>query len=296
MTMNRFVLRILILLGLLTGWTGIAAAGHMTATLDAETPHPRPGSRITLALAMKPEKTWHGYWENPGDAGIATTVKWTLPAGVTVGRLRYPVPRRLIVQGLMNYVYEQPYAYLMTLTIPANIRPGTPIVISGAANWLACSPAICVPERGTVSIALTAGDGAIASADRARFDAWRARLPLPLAQPARFERKGDRIRIAIPFPGGRPLAAPYFYPATDGVIDYAAPQSISRNGDGVIVEVKASPAGARPATLSGVLAIGHDRGLSLTATPGAVPAASSPVAANARHARSIRSNGRPSAA
>jgi thiol:disulfide interchange protein len=280
MTLHRFLLRAMILLGLLTGWAGIAAAGHMTATLDAETLHPKPGSRVTLALAMKPEKDWHGYWENPGDAGIPTTVKWISPSGVAVGPLRYPVPQRLIVQGLMNYVYEAPYAHLMTLTVPATIKPGATIRISGAANWLVCSPSICVPERGTVSIELIAGDGAVASADRARFDAWRARLPLDLGQPGRFEHKGERIRIAIPFPAGRAIGAPYFYPTTDSVIDYAAPQSISRNGDMLIVEVKAAAASAKAATLSGVLAIGPDRGISLTARPGPVPAAGTSVAAN----------------
>jgi thiol:disulfide interchange protein len=280
MTLHRFLLRAMILLGLLTGWAGIAAAGHMTATLNAETLHPKPGSRITLALAMKPEKDWHGYWENPGDAGIPTTVKWRLPPGVAVGPLRYPVPQRLIVQGLMNYVYEAPYAHLMMLTVPATIKPGAMIRISGAANWLVCSPSICVPERGTVSIELIAGDGAVAPADRTRFDAWRARLPLDLGQPGRFEHKGERIRIAIPFPAGRAISAPYFYPTTDSVIDYAAPQSISRNGDMLIVEVKAAAASAKAATLSGVLAIGTDRGLSLTARPGPVPAAGTSVAAN----------------
>jgi len=277
-----FLMRALVLLGLLIGWTGLAAASHMTATLEAETLHPKPGSRITLALAMKPEKDWHGYWENPGDAGIPTSVKWTLPAGVSVGPLRYPVPQRLIVQGLMNYVYEAPYAHLMTLTVPANIKAGTAIRISGAASWLVCSPSICVPERGTVAIDLTAGDGAIAPADRARFDAWRAKLPLTLGQPGRFEQKGDRIRLAIPFPASRTISAPYFYPTSEGVIDYAAPQSVSRKGNMLIVDVKAAPtaASSRPTRLAGVLAIGPNRGLALAAKPGIVPAAGTAISAN----------------
>ncbi len=273
MILTRFALHLLVLLGLLTGWAGAATAGHLTASLDAETMAPKPGSRITIALVMDPEKDWHGYWENPGDAGVPTIVKWTVPAGVSVGPLRYPVPQRLIVLGLMNYVFERPFAHLMTLDIPANLKPGTPIRISGDANWLVCSPSICVPERGTVAIDLVAGDGTITPAARARFDGWRAKLPLPLSQPARFERKGDIVRLAVPFPADRLIVDPYFYPTTDGAIDYAAPQSVTRNGDDVVIEVRASPNGTKPASLSGVLAIGPDRGLSLTAQPGAVPAA-----------------------
>lgn len=280
MTMNRILLRLLALLCLSIGWAGTAMAGHITASLDAETLRPKPGSRITIALAMRPEKDWHGYWQNPGDAGIPTDVKWTLPAGAKVGPLLYPVPQRLIVQGLMNYVFEQPYAHLATLDIPAGLKPGTPIHIAGQANWLACSPSICVPEREPVAIDLIAGDGVVAPAARARFDGWRAKLPLPLGAPARFESKAGQLRLAIPLPASRSISSPYFYPVTDGVIDYAAPQAISRNGDTVIVEVRAGTAAAAAKSIAGVLAIGPDRGLSLTAAPGKVPAAGIAVAAD----------------
>lgn len=278
MTMIQTLLRLLAVLCLSIGWAGVASAGHMTASLDAETLHPRPGSRITIALAMRPEKDWHGYWENPGDAGIPTNVKWALPAGAKVGPLRYPVPQRLVVQGLMNYVFEQPYAHLATLDIPAGIKAGTPIHIAGEANWLACSPSICVPEHGPVAIDLVAGDGAVTPAARARFDGWRAKLPLPLGQPARFEHKGGQFRLAIPLPAGRPMSSPYFYPITEGVIDYAAPQAVSRTGDMAVIEVRAGASAATAKSVSGVLAIGPDRGLALTAAPGKVPAAGVAVA------------------
>jgi thiol:disulfide interchange protein len=280
MTMIQNLLRLLAVLCLSIGWSGAASAGHITASLDAETLNPKPGSRITIALAMRPEKDWHGYWENPGDAGIPTNVKWALPAGAKVGPLRYPVPQRLVVQGLMNYVFEQPYAHLATLDIPAGIKPGTPIHIAGEANWLACSPSICVPEHGPVAIDLVTGDGAVTPGARARFDGWRAKLPLPLGQPARFEHKGGQLRLAIPLPAGRSISSPYFYPTTDGVIDYAAPQAVSRAGDMVVIEVRAGASAAPAKSVSGVLAIGSDRGLALTAAPGTVPAAGVAVAAD----------------
>ena len=43
---------------------------------------------------------------------------WTLPQGVTAGELRYPVPTRLTIAGLMNYVYERDYAVLVRLKVP----------------------------------------------------------------------------------------------------------------------------------------------------------------------------------
>ncbi len=273
------ILRFLaVLLALSPLATAQAAPSHIAVSIEAETLRPKPGARVTLALVMTPQRDWHGYWENPGDAGVPTSVEWTLPPRAAIGGLRHPVPSRLVVQGLMNYVYERPYALLATLTVPAGVKAGTPLRIEGKINWLACSPSICVPEHGVVAIDMVAGDGAIVPAARARFDRWRARLPLPLAQAARFARTGDRFRIAIPFPAGRPVSAPYFYPISEGVIDYAAPQAVSRNGDMLIVETKVAPGSAQPKALKGVIAIGAGRGLSLSAVPGSVPAAGTPVA------------------
>ncbi len=88
---------------------------HIAARLVAESAAPAPGAGTTIAFAMTPEAGWHGYWENPGDAGLGMTVEWTLPKGVSIGRLRYPVPETLVISGLMNHVYEGPYAVLATL-------------------------------------------------------------------------------------------------------------------------------------------------------------------------------------
>jgi len=269
-------------LGLCLFGAQAASASHITTTLDAETTRPAAGSSITLALVMKPEADWHGYWENPGDAGIATDVAWTLPPGAAVGPLRHPVPQRLVVQGLMNYVYERPYALLVSLKLPDGLAPGTAIRISGLARWLACSPTICVPEQGPVAIDLVIGDGTVTPKARERFDAWRAHMPMPLAQPARFERRADAVRIAIPFPAERTVESPYFYPSVDGVIDYAAPQRISRAGDNLIVELKPSLSGKPAEAITGVLAIGENYGLSLRAVPGFVPAAGELVGEGAR--------------
>src|SRR3546814_15127655 len=86
---------------------------HVPASLVAETDHPAPGQTVTLAFTMKPQAGWHGYWENPGDAGTGMTLKWDLPSGVTVSALRYPVPEPLLISGLMTYVYADDYAPLV---------------------------------------------------------------------------------------------------------------------------------------------------------------------------------------
>lgn len=246
---------------------GPAGAAHIRAVLEAETLRPTAGSRLTLALHMTPATGWHGYWQNPGDAGAPTHVVWALPGGVEVGPLRYPVPRRMMTGQLMNYVYEQPYALLMTLRVPGGLAAGTPLRIAGKARWLACSATLCVPEQGAVSIDLVVGDGKVVPVVGTRFAQWRARLPAALNRTAGFERRAGRITLSIPFPRDKPLADPYFYPASDRVIDYAAPQRITRRGNRLIVEAKAAVDGQSVASIEGVLATGGDRGFSVAASP-----------------------------
>ena len=53
----------------------------MDVRLVAETTAVAPGSTLTLAFAMRPERGWHGYWRNPGDAGAEPRVQWRLPEG-----------------------------------------------------------------------------------------------------------------------------------------------------------------------------------------------------------------------
>ncbi|MBW6529931.1 thioredoxin family protein [Sphingomonas sp. RRHST34] len=261
-----------ILVTLLVGSGALAQpARHVALTLVAESDRPAAGSEVALAFAAVPQPGWHGYWRNPGDAGVPTRVTWTLPAGARAGELDYPVPSRLLIAGLMNYVYERPWALLTTLRLPVELAPGTRLPLVAKLDYLVCTAEICVPETQTLTLDLTVGDGAIDPARRAAFDGWRRALPRPLSTPATWQRAGDRFRLAVPFPADAPASGVWFYPASGGAIDYAAPQTVTRDGDTLTVETKAA---AEPATgeIAGVLATGDGGGLALSARPGAVAA------------------------
>ncbi|MBY8822495.1 protein-disulfide reductase DsbD family protein [Sphingomonas colocasiae] len=268
MPLLRFVLLILALIA--TPAMAQRAPTHIAPRLIAESEVPAAGRTVMLALAMSPEKGWHGYWANPGDAGIGPEFKWTLPAGAKAGPAQFPVPHRLLIGGLMNYVYEGDYAHLIALDIPAGLAPGTKLPISLAVDWLACTEEICVPESGSFAIELTVGDGTIDGARKAQFDRWRAALPRPLGADARFQVKDGVFRIGVPLPASAAAQDAYFFPLTDGAIDYAAPQTVRRDGDLLTIEVKAHGSAASLQAVEGVLALDRDTGLSFKAAPGAV--------------------------
>jgi DsbC/DsbD-like thiol-disulfide interchange protein/cytochrome c biogenesis protein CcdA len=254
--------RLILLLALLLA-PALAQARGIEPQLVAEGPAPAGGS-VDLAIAMHPAPGWHGYWLNPGDAGLPMQVQWTLPKGVSVGQLRYPVPSQLKIAGLMNYVYQSDYAVLTALKVPADAK-GT-IPIRAEAHWLACTDRICVPESGELSLDVPVGTG---TPNRAQFDQWRQALPRPLAAVAHFEIAGNRFRVGIPLPSDIKVDRPYLFPETDGPVDYAGEQQFSRDDDVLIADLPYKE--GQPTKFSGVLALGNGGGLEFQAVPGPVP-------------------------
>ena len=78
--------RLLVILTLLL-FPALAHARGIEPELVAEGPAP-PGGQVELAIHMRTNPGWHGYWLNPGDAGLPMSVEWELPPGWSVGELR----------------------------------------------------------------------------------------------------------------------------------------------------------------------------------------------------------------
>ena len=247
----------------------LAAPTNISAMLVPERTSVAPGETVTLAVVMRPEPRWHGYWENPGDAGFGMSFRWTLPPGAQTGVPRYPVPETLLISGLMNHVYEHDYALLIPFTVPADARPGASLALSAEADWLACTDEVCVPEKGRLETTLTVG--ASGTADP-RFDLWLQKLPAPLAERAKFALTDDAVRLAIPLPATLGLGTPHLFLNTENLIDYAAPQGFRRNGDWLIVDLKRSSGAGNgaPQEVAGVLRYGDGEGLAFRAGPGVV--------------------------
>jgi len=262
--MRRWLILLLLML-----WPALAEARGIEPQLVSEGPAPA-GGEVELAIQMIPAPGWHGYWKNPGDAGLPMDVKWQLPPGFSAGALRYPVPTRLEIAGLMNYVYERDYAVLVRLKVPGDAK-GV-ISIRAQAHWLACTDRICVPEQGELSLDLPVGKG---TPRRAQFDIWRQALPQPLGSVARFNIAADDVRVAIPLPEGVKVGEPYIFPVEDGLVDYVAEQHFRRSGDLLVAHLKHRS--ARPSEFNGILAFDGGRGVEFHAILGKVPVGGSPI-------------------
>ena len=235
-----------------------------------------PGATVLLAFKMTPAPGWHGYWQNPGDAGQGATFTWDLPSGWRTAVPQYPTPETYVLSGLMNHVYEHEYAILVSLTVPATAPAGAKLPVRVLAEWLACSDRLCVPQDAVLTAVLTVGQ---AGPRDPRFDGWSAALPAPLGSPASFAVAGDDVRIGIPLPATVALEAPHFFLGEDRVVDYAGPQRFARNGDLLIVTIpRAKYEPLNPAALTGVLRLNRaGDGVAVSAAPGLVPTGGTPL-------------------
>jgi DsbC/DsbD-like thiol-disulfide interchange protein/cytochrome c biogenesis protein CcdA len=257
-----------LLLSLLLAAPAAAQLGAGERHIDVRLVGGVEGTKGTLALVMHPQPGWHGYWLNPGDAGQPTSAQWQLPAGAAAGPLRYPVPERLLIAGLMNYVFERDYTLVADLMLARPLAPGETLPVRASLRYLACTDKICVPQSVEVAANVAAGVPP-------EVRAARQALPRPLGTPARFAAANGTLRLGIPLPAGVAVSDPYFYPATEGALAYAAPQRVTRSGDWLIVETQAGA--TPPGAIEGVIALAPGRGFSVSAAPGPVPAAGTPV-------------------
>lgn len=268
-----------VLLALLGAAMAVPAAAqaqtqtHIAADLVAEHSY-RGGETLSVAIRFRPQEGWHGYWSNPGDAGLGMELDWNLPQGWTAGEPQYPVPERLELIGLINHVYSEPYAVLVPISVPAGGYAANIAPITVDAAWLACSDRLCVREGGTLTLRFPQETAEL----RAQFDAHRAAIPPLLDSRASFDFGEDRLRIGVPFPANLDLPDPHLFFAQEDVVDYNAVQRFYRQGDLLIVEVARGGLRYQPSVIEGLLAFGEGgEGVRFTAIPGSVPFGGDPV-------------------
>ena len=241
---------------------------HVRAALVSEADSIDPGGRFTVAVKLEMRDGWHTYWKNPGDAGMATTVKWILPSGFRAGELQWPFPGRIPAKNSVSYGYWGRTALLSELEAPRGLPEDSPVEIRARVDWVECRD-ICLPGRAELSLTLpvkAAPRGSDPAAKRF-FAQIRARLPGKLGSGpfsgwrAGASRAGGKVLLELEPPSGvlrAGGAGPFlFFPGEDGVV--ANDQALRARADGktVVLELAQSraPDADKAPRLSGVLVL-----------------------------------------
>ena len=231
---------------------------------------PVSGEEWMLALRFTPSsEEWHGYWSNPGDAGLGMELRLNLPEGWEVGEALYPVPQTLVqplpdAGALMNHIYKGAYSVLVPVRVPQDAVTQGLLQVGGYVQYLACTDEVCVPQDAVLS----AGQAGASSGDFAR---WRAQIAPKLDASATFEIAGEALRLGIPLPESVELSDPHVFIANTQLVDYVSAQTFRRDGDRLVVEVPLHEFGTGEADgIAGILSFGGDTGVRFVAAPGEV--------------------------
>ena len=174
----------------------------------------KPVSTVTAGLELTMDDGWHTYWINPGTAGIATDIEWTLPKGVSAGSIQWPTPDKFTALGSIGYGYHDKTILLVPLTIGADAALGQ-ATISGKVSWLECKES-CIPRDQKVNAKLVIAGTAKVSANTAELDATKKKLPKAdarLAVKAWWDgaAKDDERTLLIEFDAGQAEADADFF-------------------------------------------------------------------------------------
>jgi len=281
------------LLGLLTPVASPAAAGfdpnaqYVQAELLAQSDALVPGAALSLGVRLRHVPHWHTYWVVPGDAGLPTQLRWTLPTGFAAGPIEWPLPQRLPVGNLANYGYEGEVLLPVTIRVPDSARTLASATLAVHVDWLVCNE-LCIPGGADLSLSLPIRAAAEQrpGPQAALFAATRLRIPQPLSLPAAHASL-QAEQVVLEFAAGK-LAASHleFFPLEAGRLVAAAEQTLRQRGATMHLELAAaSPVEADFRRLRGVLvanggppAPGGWAGLIDLPLVRAAPAAASPAA------------------
>lgn len=212
-----------------TGWQD---AKHLRAELVSEYQQVSPGQTLTLALHFIPDPHWHTYWQNPGDSGLATSLDWQLPAGVSAGEIQWPTPQAFVIAPLVNYGFDGDTVLLVDVQIAEDYAQ-TSVPIAVKADWLVCEE-ICIPAEASFNLTLPVGEAVLATEQQRLFSDARQRLPKPLNVEGYFDTSAGAFSAVITLDTPRQVDA--FFVAGTELVDHAGAQQILLQGKQLLLQ------------------------------------------------------------
>ncbi len=171
------------------------------------------GDTFYAVFILEPLAGWHTYWENPGDTGLRTMLRWSVDEGVKVGATVASSPRRIVTQGSVSYGYTNKAIYFTKITLPQGYKK-TDVTLKLNADWLVCKES-CVPEKAELVLTLPVRESTKLSAKTASQpesaesasaskseqeirSLIKKHTPERIEEPLAFTRKGHTLTIIIP--------------------------------------------------------------------------------------------------
>ena len=246
------------------------ATDNVKARLISEVSSVAPQQSFWVALELNIRDGWHTYWRNPGDSGRATQLTWDLPAGFSAEDIVWTTPERFELPPLVNYGYARHALHRVRITAPKILSAQT-LTIKAKAGWLVCAD-LCIPESAELQLQLptSAQPGAIDPVEAALFTAARSDSPSVAPAATRATIKDGRLVLSLGRDWGAALSqikSLAFYPYDEGIIEYAAPQTLTRGEDSIALSIKLGYQPPQTGKVRGVLVATERTGANVSTVP-----------------------------
>ena len=274
----RWIFAVLLLVAGLPVWAASNAADadhvHVQITTILAELHKPYSNRAALYFKLEPG--WHIYWKNPGDAGLPPHVRWTLPAGITAGPMRFPAPKRLPLGPLMDFGYEGEVLFPIDIDVTNSAQLG-PAVLHAHVDWLVCQER-CIPGKAELELHRNVVQATMDGLHTAPPDSelWKAFKAWPDSLPAKdkatFQPTKEGLRLSVET--GRHETEATFFPSDQDILDNPVPQKLTPTANGLILDLKKDASlKETPKQLRGVLELSGGRNYEIVALPPGVAAA-----------------------
>jgi thiol:disulfide interchange protein DsbD len=236
---------------------------HLNLRLVSEETAFSPGQTAMIGIYFAIDRDWHLYWKNPGDSGLAPSIRWILPAGFKAGDLKWPLPEKIQIPSLTDYGYRNQLLLMAPLTVPKHLEEGSAITLQAEVNWLVCNES-CLPGKAilTLRLPVARGGDSRTSKFKALFDNEYSRLagPLPSAWTSKGSATSDGFQLRFTT-GSMVVKKADFFPLDPGVVDNNAPVSFENGDSSFDLKLKKSnELMKKPVSLKGLILVWNAKG------------------------------------
>lgn len=226
---------------------GLFGKSPATAQLLAHGISIQGGKSFTVGVLLTPEKGWHTYWENPGDSGLPTKIKWELPQGFTAGAIQWPTPHAFEMGGIAGLGYNGPALLLVQINPPAKLQNEN-VTIKANVTWLVCKEA-CIPGRAKLTLVVPVKNEApsINTQNKKLFDEALAHLPKRIVL-TREHINLENKKLSLKLPGMK-LPHAVFYSSDESLLELGAKQITSHHSNSNTTTIQANLSMYAPKTI-----------------------------------------------
>lgn len=258
-------LKLLIFIILFSSAVNAQFGGNVSAELIADVKSVQPGKNFTAAVKLVMNDGWHTYWRNPGDAGLATSIKWDLPDGFIAGNIKWPFPHEFDAEGVVSFGYEEEVLLFVEITPPSDLKSNE-ITLKASVNWLECKVA-CLPGNADLSLTLPVENKAIVNKNNLElFRNFKNMLP---KDDNEFTLEAVKEGDVIILKSGNVKKAESikFFPYDESVYDYEAPDNLNiNNGTAELTLYLARMRVKTPENVNGILVINNNEAYKINVT------------------------------